>query len=206
MTELAVVSTGALERVVATARRMEQHEEVDRWDFADDVHEAINDERGPETVSGPRQGNQHSMSGFYRAVDKVNDSLRKAQVTSVGRSSIVGAYATAEAWPEEDRVEGANYWAHYELRGRDYTNRKQVLERLVEKTDGPVGTPRVRLWKSDQKHEKTVPFLDQVERGVRGFLKRKGNPWDRVADDDRQQIARMLRAVAAEIAAGEFGR
>jgi hypothetical protein len=41
----------------------------------------------------------------YTAIDTVNDEIKKAGVIALGRQSVVAAYTTAEAWPEEDRVE-----------------------------------------------------------------------------------------------------
>jgi hypothetical protein len=205
--------TDALDRVVAAAKKMEEHEEIDRWEFADDVREAVDGlakgQNGfdlSDRKAGPGRGKEGS--GFYAAIDEVNSALYKAGVISVGRQSIVGAYTTAKSWPVDARVEGATYWAHHELRGREFDGRRnRVLLRLVQQnTTGRVGPKEVRLWKSSQRSNVVRPFLEQIESAVRGVLLRKGNPWDRVSDDDRDWIARMLREVAGEIVREEFGR
>jgi hypothetical protein len=118
----------------------------------------------------------------------------------------VAAYTTAKAWPADTRVDRATYWAHHELRGRDYDNRRgRILQRLVRETKAVrVGPKAVRTWKADQRPGVVTPFLEQIEAAVRQTLKRKGSPWDRVAENDRDAISRILRDIAGEVARGEF--
>lgn len=201
----------ALDRVVEAAKRMEQHEEVDRWEFADDVRDAVDEQaigqNGFDRSARDRAGRGSADTGFNVAIDRVNSRLYDEGIISVGRQSIVGAYTTAKAWSPEDRVEGATYWAHHELRGRDYDGRRsKVLRRLVAQNQrGRVGPKEVRLWKSSQRTEPMTPFLDQVEKAVRGALLRKGAPWNTMAEGDRDAIARMMRDIGGEVARGEFG-
>jgi hypothetical protein len=195
----------ALERVVEAARRLEEHEEVDRWEFADDVREAVDalaeSQNGFET-----RGMGPAAQGFYAAIDEVNSALTDAGIITVGRQSIVGAYTTAKAWPAEDRVEGATYWAHYELRGRDWDNRRaRVLRRLLtESSRGRVGPQIVRTWKASVRPADLTPFLDKVERRLRSAIHAATKPWNQVAEDDRQEIGRILRRLADEVQTGEF--
>jgi hypothetical protein len=197
--------SAALDRVVADAKKMEEHEEVDRWQFSDDVLEAVEDISRPETVSGLHKGNRHEDSGFYQAIDEVNGHIKKAGVISVGRDSIVGAYKTAQAWPQDTRVENATYWAHYELRGKEYEqSRQRALRRLVA-GQGRVGPKDVRLWKSSRKPTVVTPFLTQIENRVRAALKR-GVVWNQLADGDRAEIVRILYALAGEVERETFGR
>ena len=201
------VVNDALTRVVQAARRLEEHEEVDRWELADDVREAV-DERSDDQNGFGHPEHSHTKTGLYAAIDQVNDALYEAGVISVGRESIVGAYTTAKAWPSEERVEGATYWAHYELRSRMFDGRRQrALQRLVEHSrTGRVGPKDVRLWKSSRQPTAVQPFLYQIEEAVRGALLRKGRPWDKVGDDDRAAINRILRDIGGEIVRGEFGQ
>lgn len=196
--------SAALDRVVADAKKMEEHEEVDRWQFSDDVQEAVDDIARPETVSGLARGNRHQDSGFYRAIDEVNSHIKKAGVLVIGRDSIVGAYKTAQAWPPDTRVENATYWAHYELRAKEYDrNRQTALRKLA--TRGKVGPKDVRLWKSSRKPTVVTPFLTQVENRVRLALKR-GVVWNQLGEGDRQEIVRVLYAIAGEVERGTFGK
>ena len=196
----------ALDRVVAAAKRIEEHEEVDRWEFADDVREAV-DQRG-ESQNGfeTQQRMGPAPKGFYAAIDEVTERLTEENIVSVGRQSIVGAYTTAKVWPPEDRVEGATYWAHHELRGRDYEGRrKRALERLVARSGTHrVGPKDVRLWKSSTRPSDMTPFIEKVDRRVRSAIKSAAAPWNGVAEGDRMEIARNLRRLADEIQADEF--
>jgi hypothetical protein len=164
----------ALDRVIADAKRIEEHEEVDRWQFADDVREAVDDLAEGQNGFGPESG---VNTGLYRAIDEVNDRIRKAGIVSVGRQSIVGAYRTAQAWPSEARVSKATYWAHYELRGKEYDGiRQKALRRLAERQER-VGPKDVRLWKSSQKPTVVTSFLTRVEKRIRAadhFLDENG--------------------------------
>ena len=197
--------TDALARVVEAAKRLEEHEEVDRWEFADDVREAVDALSSNQNGFGLSQG-AGDRTGLYAAIDEVNSALYDAGVISVGRQSIVGSYATAKAWPATERVRGATYWAHYELRGREWEGRRQrALLRLVsESSKGRVGPQIVRTWKASVTPTDLTPFLEKVDKRVRSAIKSAATPWDRVTDDDRQQIAISLRRLADEIQAGEF--
>lgn len=199
-------SETALDRVVSAARRLEEHEEVDRWEFAEDVREAVDEQTDDQNGFGHPDQHPHTKTGLYAAIDGVNAALADAGIISVGRSSIVGAYTTAKAWPEEERVEGATYWAHYELRGRDYDGRRQkALQRLVNRSQkGRVGPRDVRLWKSSIRPSDITPFLEKVERRVRVAIKSAAAPWAGVSETDRDAIGRMLKRIADEIQTGEF--
>lgn len=194
--------TDALDRVIADAKKMEEHEEVDRWQFSDDVCEAV------DAIAGAQNGFELVASGqrapgFYRAIDEVNSAVRKAGVISVGRESIVGAYKTAQVWPPETRVKNATYWAHYELRGKEYDRvREKALKRLADRQER-VGPRDVRLWKSSRKTTIVTPFLTQVENRLRGALKR-GVVWSHIADGDRDAIVQILRTLADEVDSGAF--
>lgn len=208
--KLQVVNGGkpaALDRVIATARRMQEHEEIDRWEFSDDVAEAVVSR--VETVLTLARGNRHQDSGLNTALEEVRLAIKRAGVEEVASIDTVrGAYHTARAWPATERVAGANYWAHYELRAREYDGRRQtILRRLVERsTTGHVGTPDVRLWKSSRKPAEMVPWLVQIDKGLRGVLNRKVVSWSRLSEDDRRAIVKMLQQIANEVSAEEFGR
>lgn len=196
----------ALDRVVATAKKMEEHEEIDRWQFADDVAEAVDSLSEHQNGFGAAAQDPKANTGLYRAIDEVNDRIAKAGVVTVGRQSIVGAYTTAKVWPPEERVQGANYWAHFELRSRAYTNRRQVLERLVRRHKGTVSTPQVRLWKSDSNPVDLTPRDERLEKRLRTGLRAWASPqaFTNLHEDDRTAAVRILNKLVNEIVAGEF--
>ncbi len=203
--------SSALARVVATAKKMEEHEEFDRWQFADDVAEAVdelaNGENGFDRSDRDKAGRGSADTGFFRALDQVNDAVSAAGVVTVGRGSIRGAYGTAKAWPPEIRVEGANYWAHYELQGQAYnTRRQQILQRLVKLHKGTVSTPQVRLWKSNSKPADLTPRDQKLENKLRSALRSWASPqkFTQLHQDEQQAAQTILRNLAGEIARGDF--
>lgn len=201
-------ATTALDRVVAAARQMEAHEDVDRWEFSSDVAEAVDAVMAGVQNRFELVGRGQRHPGFNEALDKVNGEITKAGVLSVGRQSIVGAYTTAKAWPQESRVEGATYWAHYELRAKDYDQRRNsILSGLVRKSrDGRIGPKDVRLWRSNLRQPDMTPRDEKLEKGLRSALRRWATPqaFRQLHQDEQAAAVKILRRLAGEIELGEF--
>lgn len=204
--ELPLKKGSALERVVATARKMEEHEEFDRWQFADDVREAVDELSEHQNGFGAPE-KPTTNTGLYAAIDKVNNQVASAGVVSVGRQSIVAAYTTAKAWPKGERVVGANYWAHFELRAREYDGRRQqILNRLVKQHKSTVSTPQVRLWKSSTKPMDITPRHERLEKKIRAALRSWASPqkFTQLHPDEQNLAEKLLYQLAGEISRGEF--
>lgn len=210
-TELRLVTTGdALARVVDVALRMQEHEEVDRWEFADDVAEAVEEQMdGTEAQNRFVLREPGAKTGINKALDKVRDEIRDAGAPDVAsKETVRGAFWTATAWPVEERVQGANYWAHYELRAKEYDGqRSAILKRLVARsTDGRVGTKDVRLWKSDRRPADLTSRDEKLDRRLRTALRGWASPqkFTQLAVDEQQGAAKTLYRLAREVETGEF--
>lgn len=207
MSAAEVTQDSALSRVVAVALRMEEHEQVDRWELADDVKEAVQELTG-ESENGFRIEEKYH-SGLYAALDTVQEEIKKGGAPDVAsRDTIRGSYHTAIAWPEEERVDGANYWAHFELRAKEYQGRRQaILRRLVrESSSKRVGTKQVRLWKSNSRTVDLTPRDEKLAKGVRAALRRWASPqkFSQLHEDEQQAAISVLNRLITEITAGEF--
>ena len=205
--ELPLAQGEALARVVAVAVRMEQHEQVDRWEFAYDVKDAVEELSGsPQNGFEVRDG---LRTGLNEALDRVQDEIKKAGAPDVAsRETIRGSFHTAVAWPMDERVEGANYWAHFELRAKEYQARRQaILSRLVrESSTGRVGTKQVRLWKSNSRAVDLTPRDERLARSIRAALRRWASPqkFTQLHPDEQTAAVNILNQFANEIALGEF--
>jgi hypothetical protein len=184
---------------VALARRQETR---DAWEMADAVYRDVVSIAPEVATSGASSEN----TGLGKAEERIGNAHRKAG-TEVGQTQVHALFVTRRAWPPEERLPKiASFAAHYELRGKDYKNRRVVLERLAKKSStGHVTRKAVQIWRSERKPPRLRTFLELAEQRIRAGVKSAGNPWGQVAEGDRIAIARMLRQIADEVQAGEFG-
>jgi hypothetical protein len=200
MTELVEEQTAyKYPHVVKAALDQEVSTESGAWRLADALFEDVGELRGSPGLSGVN-------TGLHARIEEAYLEAKRAGAHELQPRTLIRHYSTARAWPPETRISQASFSAHRELRGLPH--RQSVLARLADRSsDGWVSARDAQRWKSDRKpRPEVVPFLDQVERAVRGALKRKVHDWSRLSDGDRDAIARMLNEIRSEVLAGEFGR
>jgi hypothetical protein len=187
---------------VALANRQET---VAAWDMADAIYRDVQKQM-PGNDDASSFGTQGVSTGLGKAEEIVADAHRKAG-TEITQNGVHAHFVTRRAWPPEERLPDiASYAAHYELRGKDYRNRADVLQRLARKSStGRATRKAVQIWKSERKPPAHRTFLELAERRIRAGVKAAGHPWGHVADGDRATIARMLREIANEIEDRRFG-
>ncbi len=185
---------------VEIAKRRENH---DAWELADAIYEDVM-ARVPKAVD--TAFGQGISTGTRAAEDEVYEAHRKAG-TEIGPTYLRAMRQTVEVWPPEDRlIDKASFVVHSEIRGKDYPNRREVIQKLAAKSStGRVSWSELRRWKSERKPERFRTFLELAEQRIRRAVNDAGKPWHMVADGDRAAIVKTLRTVAAEIEAGTFG-
>lgn len=188
-------------RSVEIAERRENH---DAWELADAIYEDVlslvpSVEVATSTSQGPDKG-------LEVATDSVYDAHRKAG-TEIGRTYVRQMFATVRVWPPEQRLpDKASFVVHSELRGKDYPNRREIIERLAARSKtGRVSWSDLRRWKSERKPAAVKTFRQLFEERVRHAALQAGKPWNAVAEDDRAALAAICRAIADEIETGTFG-
>jgi hypothetical protein len=198
---MTTVESVTLLRSVELAMRRET--QLD-WEFADavygDVLDMLPDEESPSSAA-------HGVNtGLAAAEDAVHKAHRQAG-TEVTRSAIHDMFVTRRVWPpEERRPDLASFQVHYELRGKDFRNRRTLIEKHAAKSsNGRWSWTDVRRWKSERKPAPMKTFRELFEERVRKAAYQAGKPWHTVADGDRFALAAVCRAIAAEIEAGTFG-
>lgn len=176
-------------------------QETVTWEFADAVYdEVLAFEQGVATPSSDQ-----SNTGLSAAEDKVYEAHRNAG-TEKTRSALHNTFVTRRVWPpEERRPELASFSVHYELRGKDYRNRRELIEKYASRSKtGRWSLHDMRRWKSERKPKEFQTFIQIIDGRVRRAVKTSGQPWTLLADTDRQQIADLLRVLAREIEDGVF--
>ena len=114
------------------------------------------------------------------------------------------SWNTAYDWPPETRNPNANFFAHRELVGRNWDDRRQASSPVwsTSPSTGWVTHDTVSLWKSHQQGSEAAGAVPRPGRlAVAAALQRKVIDWTRLGDEDRAQIVRMLRDMASRIAA-----
>jgi hypothetical protein len=193
--------TESILRSVEIAKRQETR---DAWELADAIYEDVADEMGEKFV--PTNFSSGRDSGLEVAIEGVYDAHRKAG-TDVGRTYVKAMFATVRVWPPEDRLpELASFVVHAELRGKDYPNRREVIQRLAANSKtGRATWVNLRRWKSERKPQQARSFLELADQRIRRTVNDAGKPWHKVADGDRVAIVQILRQIADEVEAGTFG-
>lgn len=177
-------------RAVEVARK----QEATSWEMADAIWEDFS--------SGTAVSDENSARA--ELLDQITEAL-VAEGLDYKRDTVKILRQVAEAWPPSERVEGATFTAHRMLRSSSYPNRRANLERLRDRSpNGKVTAHAVKVWVSEKKPRSHKSFLELVDERVRASLKAAAQPWHTVAQDDREQIARLLRVLAEEVQAGEF--
>lgn len=206
--ELDARRRSATQKLIDVALRLERDENVDHWELADSTLGAVEERiETPSTAFGP--GNR---TGLYSVLDEIRAELYEAGATNVAtKRTLRNAYRTAQAWPPDDRVDGANYWAHYELAGSKWQKRKRILGRLVQEHQrngrkGLIGTPEVRLRKSEDNKPDLRPRDVKLDADVRRVLRRWASPqsFTQLHSDEQDAAVRILETLANEIRAGNL--
>lgn len=185
---------------VELARRQDNQ---DAWALADAIYEDVAGLLPVEVAtSTPEVG---PANGLKEAEDIVYDAHRAAG-TEVTRAYLHNLFVTRRVWPPTERVpDKASFIAHFELRGKEWKNRRQILERLAARSrTGRATRQQVIVYRSEKKPPAFRTFTQLIDERVRRVVKTSGHPWHLVADGDRQQIADLLRTLAREIEDGEF--
>jgi hypothetical protein len=181
-------------RSVEIAARRENH---DAWELADAIYEDVLS-LSPDFEVAPQSpgGNK----GLTEAQEYVYDAHRMAG-TEIGKSSVAAMFSTVRVWPPDDRLpDKASFVVHSELRGKDYPNRREIIQRLAgESETGRVTWSHLRRWKSEKKPEAFKTFLQIAEERIRRAVHDVGKPWHTVAEGDRAQIVKVIRGIANEI-------
>jgi hypothetical protein len=181
-----------------------QRQENDSWSLADAIFEDLADIR-PDLTDIDASRSHGVNTGLTEAEGQIADAMSQAGL-DYAQTYIHQMYVTSRAWSAEDRVEAASFKAHYLLRSQTYDkNRKAILDRLAKKSrTGRVTGHAVEVYISERKPRHSWTFLALVDRRVRASLKAAAQPWHLVADTDRESIADLLRAIAAEVEDGTF--
>jgi hypothetical protein len=201
---LSVVGEKTRFRSVEIAERRENH---DAWELADaiyqDVVSLVPDDK--KLVVATTSSGGLGAAGIKEAEERVYDA-HTAAGTEIGRTYLRAMFDTVRVWPPEDRLyEKASFVVHSELRGKDYPNRREVIQRLAAKSDtGRVSWSDLRRWKSERKPARFKTFLQIAEDRIRKAVHDAGKPWHMVAADDRAEIVRIIRTIADEIEAETF--
>ena len=187
--------------VVAAAVDDWVNTESGSWRLADALVEDIGEDHRAA------RDDPHTKTGLFAKLEEAYWEARDAGAKDLKSKTLARKYTTGAAWPAETRVSGASYAAHEALSPREFDGRREkALRRLVERSsDGWVGRDQVRLWKQHRKPTEVVPFLDQVERGLRSVLVRKGKPWNRLGQGDREAISKILHQLGNEVLEDDFG-
>lgn len=200
--DLSVITGGKPSfRTVEVVKRAES----DRWDIVEAIQADV--DASGLTAHAVRDDTAHKGQEFNDLCSNIADACRAEGADSWKARTVSNLYRVAVAWPRESRIEGATYGAHERLFHRE--DRVNRLTKLVERSsDGKVNRNDVDLWLSTLKPASVRGFLDGIDHAVRAAVFNKGKPWTHVAQDDRDEIARRLRAVAEEVqhSEGKFGR
>lgn len=201
---LHAVDTPKQFRSVEIAERRENH---DAWELADAIFEDVLSLVPDPTQVATRvkEGRPAFDSGRRAAEDEVYEAHKKAG-TEVGRTYVSQMFDTVRVWPPADRLpDKASFVVHSELRGKDYPNRREIIEKLAAKSDtGRLTWINLRRWKSERKPEPFKTFLQIAEERIRRAVHDAGKPWHTVQADDRAEIVRVIRTIADEIEAETF--
>ncbi len=182
-----------------------RHDNRDAWELADAIYEDVSSLL-PADEGIPSSAAHGVKTGLSDAEQAVYDAHREAG-TEVGRAYVHNLYVTRRVWPPEERLpEKASFDAHFELRGKDWRNRREIIERLAARSrTGRVSRQQVVIYRSEKKPPALKTFRELFESRVRAVAVQAGKPWHTVAEEDRYALARIMRDIANEIEAGTFG-
>jgi hypothetical protein len=213
MTDLANLPN-TLDALVEHLRETDNSGEHDLWETADLVLAVIGDRlplaAGHGRTWSPRAAPSFQSEAARLVAREITKTLATEGILVNGREAnertLLGWAENAHVWPALERVEGASFYAHYALKSPKYDGIRQArLERLRDRSrNGRVTETAVRNWIRDQKPAEKQTFLEKVERRIRLAIKAATAPWEATVEDDRHEIARLLRLIANEIDEGVF--
>lgn len=197
---LHVIEGGAMQfRSVELAKRQDNQ---DAWALADAIFDDVLSLLPADVATSAADG---VKTGLSDAETAVYEAHRQAG-TEVSRAHVHNLFVTRRVWPPEERLpDKASFIAHFELRGKEWKNRRQILERLAARSrTGRATRHQVIVYRSEKKPPALRTFTQLIDERVRRVVKTSGHPWHLVVDADRQRIADLLRVLAREIETGEF--
>lgn len=164
-------------RSVEIATRRENH---DAWELADAIYEDVLSLISEPNLVATGFGKGVRMPELKAAQEKIYDEHTKAG-TEVGRTYLTAMFDTVRVWPQEDRLyEKASFVVHSELRGKDYPNRREIIQRLAaESKTGRLTWINLRRWKSERKPEAHKTFLQLAEDRIRRAVHDAGKELNR---------------------------
>lgn len=197
----AVEKTGKF-RSVEIAERRDNH---DAWELADAIYEDVLALIPESNLVVATTSSGGIAVGIKEAEEQVYDA-HTAAGTEIGRTYLRAMFDTVRVWPQEDRLyEKASFVVHSELRGKDYPNRREIIQKLAaQSATGRLTWVNLRRWKSERKPASFKSFLQLAEDRIRNTVHEVGKPWHTVAESDRHAIAKVLRTIANEIEAETF--
>lgn len=204
--ELHVIEGGgvdeAMEKLLADARLMHEHRQVDRWRLGDDAVEVVR-KKHPDAF--PRAGK--ADSGLGKTLEKISADVQKVAPT-ITTKVVATCFDTARAWPEEQRLyDKASFSAHKVFNAARFDNRRaKLLRDLADRSStGYVVFRTAQLRAGDDITRPPVKTpLDKTEVQLAATLRRLWNPVDRVGPDDRKAVGLILRRLAASFETGDF--
>lgn len=167
-----VPTMSATDYAVEVFKRTHRVGDVGQWERSDAIRDAVDAEL---EARAPARADSGVNDGSYVAIAKVWESLQSAGIPDVQVQTIAKYRNVAQAWPEEDRVEKATYGAHTALVNKKYDGkRKGILRKLASKS---VATRNdVRVWKSEQKPPKSVPWEQRFEKKLTAAFRSHERP------------------------------
>jgi hypothetical protein len=127
-----------------------RRQETDTWALADAVATDVIEKR--PTLLTERDVNRKKIGGVYGLVEGLRLDLAVEGVEqSHGYLKLL--YETSDSWNPDDRFEpkAASFTAHSELRALGYPNRREILQRIIDRNGGRASQRDVKRWRYEQK-------------------------------------------------------
>ncbi len=196
-----VADTPSRFRSVEMARR----HETDTWALADAVWEDVTSLL-PAQAEAKGSAADGVNTGLSAAEDEVYREHRDAG-TEVGRNYLHNLYVTRRVWPPgERRPDLAGFNVHFELRGKEYKNRRELIEKHAARSKtGRWSRADLVRWKSERKPQPMKSFRELFEERVRRATFQAAKPWHHLTAEERDMLAKIVRDIANEISDGTFG-
>lgn len=190
----------ATQRFIEIAKR----EDPEKWERAYALRDAVQEHLPDEARAAA--GADGVNTGLYQAIAEVWEEAMDAGLVEAEIQALSKDYRTAIAWPDETRVKGATYAAHFEL--RDLDNRQGRLSKWVARsTTGQFGRNAARREKAELTRKKfgkgivrpPERFAQTVERGLK-----KWAVSGHLSDNERQEAISILTAYINDLQDEKF--